>query len=43
MLGRYFEAIEIWEAIEKEHPYNKRVLEAINAARVADQCFVAEL
>jgi tetratricopeptide (TPR) repeat protein len=33
MLGRYFEAIEIWEAIEKDHPYNKRVLEAINAAR----------
>ena len=33
MLGRYSEAIEIWEAIEKEHPYNKKVLEAINAAR----------
>ncbi len=33
MLGRYFQAIEIWEAIEKDHPYNKRVLEAINAAR----------
>jgi tetratricopeptide (TPR) repeat protein len=33
MLGKYHEAMEIWQAIEKDHPYNKKVLEAINAAQ----------
>jgi tetratricopeptide (TPR) repeat protein len=32
MLGRYTEAIEIWEEILKDHPYNKKVLEAISGA-----------
>jgi tetratricopeptide (TPR) repeat protein len=33
MLGKYRDAIDIWEAIEKDHPYNKKVLEAIKAAQ----------
>jgi tetratricopeptide (TPR) repeat protein len=33
LLGRYREAIEIWEGILKDHPYNKKVLEAINGAQ----------
>ena len=32
MLGRYAEAIEIWQEIIKDHPYNKKVLEAISGA-----------
>jgi cytochrome c-type biogenesis protein CcmH/NrfG len=32
LLGRYKEAINIWEAILEDHPYNKKVLEAINGA-----------
>jgi tetratricopeptide (TPR) repeat protein len=32
MLGRYAEAIEIWQEILKDHPYNKKVLEAISGA-----------
>jgi hypothetical protein len=31
-LGRYSEAIEIWQEIIKQHPYNKKVLEAISGA-----------
>jgi tetratricopeptide (TPR) repeat protein len=33
MLGKYREAIEIWESIEKDHPYNKKALEAVRAAQ----------
>ncbi len=33
LLGKYTEAINIWDAIIKDHPYNKKVLEAINGAR----------
>jgi len=33
MLGKYRDAIDIWEAIEKDHPYNKKVLEAVKAAQ----------
>jgi len=32
LLGRYNEAIEIWQEILKLHPYNKKVLEAISGA-----------
>jgi tetratricopeptide (TPR) repeat protein len=32
LLGRYTEAIEIWQDILKQHPYNKKVLEAISGA-----------
>jgi tetratricopeptide (TPR) repeat protein len=32
LLGRYTEAIEIWQEILKQHPYNKKVLEAISGA-----------
>jgi tetratricopeptide (TPR) repeat protein len=32
LLGRYSEAIEIWQEILKQHPYNKKVLEAISGA-----------
>jgi tetratricopeptide (TPR) repeat protein len=32
LLGKYKEAIKIWEEIIKEHPNNKRVLEAIKGA-----------
>jgi tetratricopeptide (TPR) repeat protein len=32
LLGKYEEAINIWEEIIKDHPNNKRVLEAINGA-----------
>lgn len=31
--GRYREAIEIWEEIRKEYPYNKKVIKAIEGAR----------
>jgi len=31
--GKYTEAIQIWEEILEEHPYNKRVLESINNAK----------
>jgi len=31
--GKYTEAIDIWEEILEEHPYNKRVLESINNAK----------
>jgi tetratricopeptide (TPR) repeat protein len=33
MAGRYTEAIEIWQEIIKDHPYNKKVLEAISGAQ----------
>jgi tetratricopeptide (TPR) repeat protein len=33
LLGKYREAIVMWEEIIKEHPYNKKVLEAINGAQ----------
>jgi tetratricopeptide (TPR) repeat protein len=33
LLGKYREAIETWEAILLDHPYNKKVLEAINGAQ----------
>jgi tetratricopeptide (TPR) repeat protein len=33
LLGKYTEAINIWDAIIKDHPYNKKVLEAINGAQ----------
>lgn len=33
LLGKYGAAISIWEAILENHPYNKKVLEAISAAR----------
>ena len=32
LLGRYTEAIEIWQEILTKHPYNKKVLEAISGA-----------
>ena len=32
MAGRYAEAIAIWQEIAKDHPYNKRILEAISGA-----------
>jgi tetratricopeptide (TPR) repeat protein len=32
LLGRYNEAIEIWQEILTKHPYNKKVLEAISGA-----------
>jgi tetratricopeptide (TPR) repeat protein len=33
LLGKYKEAIQTWEAILVDHPYNKKVLEAINGAQ----------
>jgi len=33
LLGKYRDAIVMWEEILKDHPYNKRVLEAINGAQ----------
>ncbi len=33
LLGKYREAVEIWEKILLDHPYNKKVLEAINGAQ----------
>ena len=33
LLGKYRNAIIIWEEILKDHPYNKKVLEAINGAQ----------
>jgi len=33
LLGKYRDAILMWEEIIKEHPYNKKVLEAINGAQ----------
>jgi tetratricopeptide (TPR) repeat protein len=33
LLGKYREAIAIWEEILKDHPYNKKVLEAINGSQ----------
>jgi tetratricopeptide (TPR) repeat protein len=33
LLGKYQEAITIWEEILKTDPYNKKVLEALNGAR----------
>jgi len=33
LLGKYREAIEIWEEIRKDHPYNKKVIEAIKGAQ----------
>jgi len=33
LLGKYQEAIQIWEAILQDHPYNKKVLEAIKGAK----------
>jgi len=32
LLGKYKEAIAIWQDILKDHPYNKKVLEAISGA-----------
>jgi len=32
LLGQYREAIEIWQEILQNHPYNKKVLEAISGA-----------
>ncbi len=32
LLGKYQEAIAIWQDILKDHPYNKKVLEAISGA-----------
>jgi tetratricopeptide (TPR) repeat protein len=32
LIGKYTEAIEIWKGILEEHPYNKKVLEAIRNA-----------
>ena len=32
-MNKYQEAIQIWEEIRKDHPYNKKVLEAINGAK----------
>jgi tetratricopeptide (TPR) repeat protein len=32
LLGKYKEAIEIWNGILEEHPYNKKVLEAVRGA-----------
>ena len=31
--GKYGEAIAIWEEVLKEHPYNKKVLKALEGAR----------
>ncbi|MEJ2053362.1 MAG: tetratricopeptide repeat protein [Calditrichaceae bacterium] len=31
--GKYKEAIEIWEEIRKEYPYNKKIIKAIEGAR----------
>jgi tetratricopeptide (TPR) repeat protein len=33
LLGKYQEAIQVWEEIRKDHPYNKKVLEAISGAK----------
>ena len=33
LLGKYQEAIQIWEAILQDHPYNKKVIEAIKGAK----------
>jgi tetratricopeptide (TPR) repeat protein len=33
LLGKYRDAITIWEEILKDHPYNKKVLEAIDGAQ----------
>jgi len=33
LVGKYQEAIAIWEEILKDHPYNKKVLEAISGAQ----------
>jgi tetratricopeptide (TPR) repeat protein len=33
LLGKYKEAITIWEEILKVHPYNKKVLEAISGSQ----------
>jgi tetratricopeptide (TPR) repeat protein len=33
LLSKYRDAIGIWEEILKDHPYNKKVLEAINGAQ----------
>ena len=33
LVGKYQEAITIWEDILKDHPYNKKVLEAISGAQ----------
>jgi tetratricopeptide (TPR) repeat protein len=33
LLGKYQEAIAIWDEILKDHPYNKKVLEAISGAQ----------
>jgi tetratricopeptide (TPR) repeat protein len=33
LLGKYADAIAIWEEILKDHPYNKKVLEAITGAQ----------
>jgi tetratricopeptide (TPR) repeat protein len=33
LLGKYREAIVMWEEIITENPYNKKVLEAINGAQ----------
>ena len=33
LLGKYGDAIAIWEEILKDHPYNKKVLEAITGAQ----------
>jgi tetratricopeptide (TPR) repeat protein len=32
LLGKYKEAVEIWQGILQEHPYNKKVLEAVRGA-----------
>ncbi len=31
--GKYQEAVTIWEALLKEHPYNKKILKALEGAR----------
>ena len=33
LVGKYQEAITIWEEILKDHPYNKKVLEAVSSAQ----------
>jgi tetratricopeptide (TPR) repeat protein len=33
LVGKYQEAINIWEDILKDHPYNKKVLEAVSGAK----------
>ena len=33
LLGQYRDAIQIWEEILKDYPYNKKVLEAIAGAQ----------